>query len=275
MIYDELPGINAVPTPGPCTPLVHYKDPAGLATFIKAILIVCIVLTFGLIYYAWNEYEYFQALAQTPAYLSGKSVEVDYPVSGLQALFMLGYIIVVLTLGVCFLRWVYRTCKNAHAIGGANLHYTPGWAVGWFFIPFANVVMPYKVMQEIYRVSRHPIRWKKVPGSKIILVWWILALGSNVLNPSSVSVEMSGSSLEQLSFIQQLIIGSHVIDIVVSGLLFLIVTEISGYQNAMFRYLSEHPDEHPAASQPAEMRSGTPLRPARQEREATPLCQKV
>jgi hypothetical protein len=275
MIYDELPGINTTPAPAASTPLVGYKDPTGLASFIKAVLIGCIVLTFGLIYFAWNGYEYFQALSRSPAYLSGQSVDIDYSVSGLQALLILGYVVVILTLLVTFLMWVYRTCKNAHALGAANLKYTPGWAVGWFFIPFANIVMPYMVMQEIYKASRHPIQWRKVPGSKMILAWWILGLGSNVMSRSSVNLEITNASLEQLLFFQQLVIGSHVVDIVVSGLLFLIVTEISDYQNAVFRYLSENPDEHPAASQSAEMQQGAPVRPRKTETEATPLCQKT
>src|SRR4051812_12371242 len=46
----------------------------------------------------------------------------------------------------CFLlvgMWIYRTNANAHALGGA-VSITPGWAVGWFVVPLANLVMPYQ-----------------------------------------------------------------------------------------------------------------------------------
>src|SRR6266436_5309609 len=52
-----------------------------------------------------------------------------------------------------FLMWVYRANKNARALGAAGMKYTPGWSVGWFFVPFAGLFMPYWVLKEIWQVS--------------------------------------------------------------------------------------------------------------------------
>src|SRR5262249_29946861 len=45
--------------------------------------------------------------------------------------------------GIALLVWVYRANRNARALGAEGLAYSPGWSVGWFFVPLANLVMPY------------------------------------------------------------------------------------------------------------------------------------
>src|SRR5262245_30821004 len=36
---------------------------------------------------------------------------------------------------VLFLIWVYKSSSNVWAFGVPYLQYTPGWSVGWFFVP--------------------------------------------------------------------------------------------------------------------------------------------
>ncbi len=49
--------------------------------------------------------------------------------------------------GVLFLIWVYRANRNAHCLGAEGMEYSPGWSVGWFFVPVACLVMPYNVLE--------------------------------------------------------------------------------------------------------------------------------
>ena len=58
-----------------------------------------------------------------------------------------------LTVIVTFLVWLHRASRNLHLLSGRQMRFTPGWAVGWWFIPFANLVMPYKVVRESGRSS--------------------------------------------------------------------------------------------------------------------------
>src|SRR6185437_9304082 len=62
-------------------------------------------------------------------------------VAGLQLLVLIGG-------AVAFLMWFYRVHKNLLALRAANLEYSPGWAVGGFFVPFLNLVRPMHVMRE-------------------------------------------------------------------------------------------------------------------------------
>jgi hypothetical protein len=90
------------------------------------------------------------------------------------ALVRVGVYFVILIL---FLIWIHRANRNARALGAQNMRYTPGWSVGWFFVPFANLVMPYQVMQEIWRASSDPANWQSTSGGALVGWWWTLWVG--------------------------------------------------------------------------------------------------
>lgn len=54
---------------------------------------------------------------------------------------------------VVFLIWFFRAHKNLSALGGRELKYSPGWAVGGFFVPFLSLVRPLQVMREVWHGS--------------------------------------------------------------------------------------------------------------------------
>ena len=53
--------------------------------------------------------------------------------------------------------------------------FTPGWSIGWFFIPIANFWKPYRVMREIWDVSHR----SKITDSSLVGLWWGFWLVSN------------------------------------------------------------------------------------------------
>jgi hypothetical protein len=64
------------------------------------------------------------------------------------------------------------------------MEFTPGWAVGWFFVPFANLVKPYQAVAEIYRASNpdaDPDFWAVSEVPAYLRVWWVSYLASNIV----------------------------------------------------------------------------------------------
>lgn len=51
---------------------------------------------------------------------------------------------------IFFLLWINRANKNLTALKADNLEFSSGWAVGWWFVPFANLVKPFQVVKEIW-----------------------------------------------------------------------------------------------------------------------------
>lgn len=95
---------------------------------------------------------------------------------------------------VLFCMWVYRANKNAHALGAAKMQFTPGWAVGYYFIPILNLFKPYQSMKEIYQASDENAgaeNWKYVTTPGWLLAWWLFWLASNFLGNIDFRMSMS------------------------------------------------------------------------------------
>jgi hypothetical protein len=87
--------------------------------------------------------------------------------------------VVAIAASFFFLAWIHRVHRNLPALEAGDLKYSPGWAVGYFFIPILNLFRPCQVMLEIWRES-DPARLQ-VPGESLettkassaaIVGWW-------------------------------------------------------------------------------------------------------
>lgn len=51
---------------------------------------------------------------------------------------------------IVFLIWLYRSHKNLYALRPTALNFSPGWAVGWWFVPFLAFYKPFQVVREVW-----------------------------------------------------------------------------------------------------------------------------
>jgi hypothetical protein len=58
-----------------------------------------------------------------------------------------------LATAIAFLMWIHRVSKNLYPLGAVGQRFSPGWAVGWWFVPVMFFFRPYQVMGEIWRGS--------------------------------------------------------------------------------------------------------------------------
>ena len=88
---------------------------------------------------------------------------------------------------VVFLVWIHRIIRNAHAFGVQGLSYSPGAAVGYWFIPLLNVVHGYRVVAEAWRASDPDDagggghRWISRRADNLILHWWLAYMASRIV----------------------------------------------------------------------------------------------
>jgi heme/copper-type cytochrome/quinol oxidase subunit 2 len=93
--------------------------------------------------------------------------------------------------------WQFRAQANLRPLGAANLRYSPGWAVGWWFIPFANIVMPYLTVRELWKASDPEggsVGWQMVKTTPLLPFWWACWLGYAVLVSIGTSILASAES---------------------------------------------------------------------------------
>jgi hypothetical protein len=79
-----------------------------------------------------------------------------------------GSILLILHI-VLYCVWKRRSMRNAWIMAenvGTKPSISPGWSIGYYFIPIAMWFMPYKAMKEIWQTS--------VPerGSTLLFLWW-------------------------------------------------------------------------------------------------------
>ncbi len=86
----------------------------------------------------------------------------------------LGTIAVGLASGILVLTWIHRANHNARHLGAADMKCTPGWAVGWYFVPIAWFWKPYQAMKEIWQASANPSDWQGRAVSPLLHWWWAL-----------------------------------------------------------------------------------------------------
>ncbi len=81
-----------------------------------------------------------------------------------------------------FIWWTRRATCNVTSFGAVNPEFSPAWSVGWWFIPFANLVQPLRVLNQAWRASSPDLpafespQWRKARLSALLPVWWVVYL---------------------------------------------------------------------------------------------------
>lgn len=92
----------------------------------------------------------------------------------------------LLSTAIVFLVWYHRCYSNLPALGARDLMATPGWSVGWFFVPIASLFRPYQTTVEMWRASDPDVlatdanSREQLPLWNVIPWWWGLWIAGEV-----------------------------------------------------------------------------------------------
>jgi hypothetical protein len=84
---------------------------------------------------------------------------------------------------VAWLVWQHRAQRNLVRLGVRRLTFSPGWAVGWWFVPIANPWKPFQTVRELWRASRPDVDdafWAGERTWSFIGWWWLVFLVAGV-----------------------------------------------------------------------------------------------
>lgn len=90
----------------------------------------------------------------------------------------LASVVAHLTTGIAWCMWSFRIAKNLHREDPAPLEYTPGWVVGWWFVPFANLFKPYQVTRALFQGSA--LDGERPAAPDYLIGWWIAWVAGNM-----------------------------------------------------------------------------------------------
>lgn len=141
---------------------------------------------------------------------------------------------------IFLLIWEYRAFNNLPALKATNLEFSPGWAIGWWFIPFANLVKPYQVMSELWNASDSDFDPKasflsnRIGSPKIIGCWWGIWILSNI--SGRVSNTMGNA---QSQYFPVALAITSILSGIAAILIIIIIKNITQQQELRFQKLGE------------------------------------
>ncbi len=122
--------------------------------------------------------------------------------------------------------------RNAQTLS-TGMEVRPGWAVGWFFIPFASLYKPFQGLDQTWRVSIDPTRWRGLDTPSLLRWWWGFHLTSNIAGSLSNIVGKGEGSVVLLS--TAIAIMSFVAGFIASALAIRMIRRLTAVQTALAR----------------------------------------
>lgn len=173
-----------------------FRDLTSLSVFVKAGLWAGIAVTAIGLWSGWLEIDLLQRVADGATVSEADAAASDSRqalVGGLQLL------VFVIT-GIAFLRWIYFANYNTGSFGATGMQFTPGWAVGWYFVPVATLWKPYQALKEVFKAS-HPDfldDWQHAPHPRILPLWWTLWVISNFIGQAVFRLALGAETIDEI-----------------------------------------------------------------------------
>jgi len=184
----------------------HYRnDPTSLTKFLKTILWVSLGL--GLLSLLLDFMQMSLLSAGSFSRAAAEAHDSRQQFVGILCLF--AFIIT----GFTFLKWIHRANSNCHGFGTQGMKFTPGWSIGYYFIPIINLYKPYQAMKEIWKVSTNPANWQNETGGAVLRWWWALWLISGFLGQAAFRMSLQADTISALQASTTVSIASGIINI--------------------------------------------------------------
>lgn len=127
--------------------------------------------------------------------------------------------------------WIYRAHANVRT-AGITLEVTPGWAVGWFFVPIANLFKPFQAMRELWKASHREAGGYTSDADPKLTIWWGFWVVGNILSNISLRFDVTaGEGAANTSLLLDTV--STLLLIVAAWFLLRIVTAVNLAQRSM------------------------------------------
>lgn len=126
----------------------------------------------------------------------------DLVVTSSAGLFAVVYLITL----IVWWRWQLRAAHNIRAFGRRTFAFSPGWSIGYYFVPILNLFKPFQAMKEIEKASTPGVEvdcpnFEQMDGSALVGWWWALWIIGNIAGrivtrlPAETIPELQASSL--------------------------------------------------------------------------------
>lgn len=144
----------------------------------------------------------------------------------------IAHLLLIIVLMILLFVWINRSCKNSWLLDAPRMKTTPGWAVGYYFIPILMLWKPFTSMKEIRSASYGSDTALKA----IIPLWWTFWLLSSFLNNNIFGSYLGSADQESYLMACKLDLVSVPIDVTFNYLTIALVTGITLAQRRRAEY---------------------------------------
>lgn len=224
-----------------------FKSSESLTKWVRFMLYAQILIAAVSIGSGYLEYQLLTDY-QNGAYTSQELAIADGEASDArQGIVAILYMVIFVVSGFLILRWIHRANYNARQLGAKNLNFTPGWAIGYYFVPILTLWKPYQAMKEIWKASKNPSDWVSQNTSAILPIWWTIWLISAFLGQALLRFSLRAEELSELINLNLLTQASDLLDIPLALIFLSIVNRIYKMQENQLE-LANKPLKNDAAS---------------------------
>ena len=202
-----------------------FRSPRLLAKVVSAILVVDLAATVV------------TAIILVDALALGRAIMAGQPVSpeAFDRLDQRAHQIDMVSLGilfvcgVAFLMWTHRVASNVRG----RIDFSPGWAVGSYFVPILNVFQPYRCLADVWDASDpDPSADRFAPRSHgLLLGWWLAWLASGWVSLGFARASDAETAEAWVSWLTMRFI-PLVVDAIAIGLALAVVWKLTARQEA-------------------------------------------
>lgn len=148
-----------------------------------------------------------------------------------------GQVLAFVGTAVTFCLWLYRSYANLAGAGVSDLKYTARRSVESFFIPFVNLVRPYRVVTETWRASRGLASGGSVSAAEgdreadwAVGVWWLsMLLGGGYSRVASSMLDSAKTPADFQHYASQSVVADGITLVAALTAIFIVRT-ISAWQ---------------------------------------------
>ncbi len=211
----------------------EFKDPTNLIAWIKYCLCFQVVLAFVAIGSNLMEYQLLTDF-QNGVYFSQEMAVADAEANDMrQAVIAFSYLGVFIVSGVLILRWIYQANQNARQFGAKDMEFSPGWSIGFYFIPIVSLWKPYQAMKEIWQASQNPTNWPVEKVSSILGIWWFFWIANSMVGQAAFRMSRRAEEISEIMNVNLVSQASEVISIPLALVTWLMIKKVSNAQLAM------------------------------------------
>ncbi|MCX4545015.1 DUF4328 domain-containing protein [Streptomyces sp. NBC_01565] len=223
------PGQPVHPYPAPAA-VDTLRSPHGLATALTVLLSVAALSNLyatGVCLYLWSLMD---GLVTDPFKVTDRSlVRAD----DLMTVATVVQILITLATTVVFIVWFHRVRRNGEIFRPDAFTLSRGWAIGSWFIPLANLVMPFVIARQTWAASTQLApdgSFRKVSTAPLT-AWWLVFAASQIVDRVAASLFRLADTPEQLRGSAAVGVADGLLTLVAAVLAVLFVRKLTALQN--------------------------------------------